>query len=335
MDEVNPTAGERSSGVVFDRLNALVAPDGSTVPQAAPRHVLQSVDAPRASRRTLKLGLCTDQNLPWQTTLERWRLFETLGFDSVWDCDHFTQPSRPGGDYFEAWTLLAGLAARTERIRIGVLVSCNTFRHPALLAHEAITVDHISGGRLDVGLGAGWYVREHEMVGLDFPSAGELVGRYGEAVQVVDRLLRQEVVTFHGQHYELQACALRPGPLQQPRPPLTLAAHKPKMLRIVAEHADTWNSFGTVDEMRERNALLDEHCATIGRDPDGLSRALYGWAALMPSDPWSSPQAFLEMVSRYREAGMNEFIIDQPMPEQLPVLERIAAEVLPALRAQS
>ncbi len=272
--------------------------------------------------------------MPWQTTVDRWRLFESLGFDSVWDCDHFTQPSRPGGDYFEAWTLLAGLAARTERIRIGVLVSCNTFRHPALLAHEAIAVDHISGGRLEVGLGAGWYVPEHRMVGLAFPSPPDLVTRYREGVEVVDRLLRQETVTFHGQHYQLEDCSLHPGPVQQPRPPLTLAAHKPKMLRIVAERADTWNSFGTVDEMRSRNALLDEYCAEIGRDPDGLGRALYGWAALLPSDPWSSPQAFVDMVGRYREAGVNEFVIDQPSQEQTPVLERIAAEVLPMLRGR-
>ena len=121
--------------------------------------------------QTLRFGICTDQNLPWPVLVERWQLFERLGFDSVWDCDHYVQPSRPTGPYFEGWTLLAGLAARTERIRIGVLVSCNTFRHPGLLAKEAVTVDHISNGRLELGLGAGWYVPEHEHVRHPLPGA--------------------------------------------------------------------------------------------------------------------------------------------------------------------
>jgi alkanesulfonate monooxygenase SsuD/methylene tetrahydromethanopterin reductase-like flavin-dependent oxidoreductase (luciferase family) len=281
----------------------------------------------------LRFGICTDQNMSWSTTVERWRYFESLGFDSIWDCDHFTQPSRPGGHYYEGWTLLAALAARTERIRIGVLVSCNTFRHPGLLAQEAVTVDHISNGRLEVGLGAGWYVPEHETFGIEFPAPGILVERFSEAVEIVDRLLRDESVTFEGRHYRLRDAAIRPGPLQRPRPPLTLGAHGPRMLGIVARYADAWNSFGTVEEMQTRNQILDEHCAAINRNPREIVRSLYGWAALMPSDPWQSVDAFHEMVGRYGEVGINEFVIDQPRPEQFDVLERIAAEALPALRS--
>ena len=283
--------------------------------------------------RELRFGICTDQNLPWETLVERWQYFESLGFDSVWDCDHMIQPSRPTGPYFEGWTLLAGLAARTERIRIGVLVSCNTFRHPALLAKEAVTVDHISNGRLELGLGAGWYVPEHEMFGIDFPAPSELVGRFREAVEIVDGMLRNEVTTYEGQYYRLREVLSRPGPIQRPRPPLVLGAHRPKMLRIVAEYGDGWNSFGTVEEMRERNQVLDEQCAAIGRDPSEIRRGLYGWAALMPSDPWESLDAFHDMVGRYREAGVDEFIIDQPRPEQLNILERIATDAIPSLRA--
>src|SRR5437762_8796782 len=149
--------------------------------------------------RRFRFGICTDQNMTWDKTVERWQLFERLGFESAWLCDHLVQPSRPTGPYFEAWTLLAGLAARTERIRIGVLVSCNTFRHPAILAKEAVTVDHISNGRLELGLGAGWYVPEHEMLGIDFPPAAELVGRFREAVEIVDQLLRNETTSYRSE----------------------------------------------------------------------------------------------------------------------------------------
>ena len=283
----------------------------------------------------LRFGLCTDQNMTWDKTVKRWQLFERLGFDSAWDCDHFVQPSRPDGPYLESWTLLAALAARTERIRIGVLVSCNTFRHPALLAKQAVTVDHVSGGRLELGLGAGWYEPEHRMYGLDFPGPRELVDRFEEAVQVVDSLLRNEFTTHEGSHYRLRDAAFRPGPVQRPRPPLTLGAHGPRMLKIVARYADAWNSHGTADEIRSRNAILDEACAEIGRDPGSLVRSLYYWVPRSADDPWSSTDAFLDVVGRYRECGVEEFILDHPRDDQLDLLERVATDVIPRLRAEA
>ena len=287
-----------------------------------------------ADAQPLRFGICTDQNLPWPTLVEQWRRFEELGFDSAWVCDHFQQPSRPQGPYLEGWTLLAALAARTDRIRVGVLVTSNTFRHPALLAKEAVTVDHVSGGRLELGLGAGWYEPEHRAFGLDFPPPAELVGRFGEAVELIDLLLRQDVTTYEGRYYRVREAPFRPGPLQRPRPPLTLGAHRPRMLRIVAEHADRWNSHGTADELRERNLILDEQCAAVGRDPVAIIRSLYGWASKLGTDPWSSPDAFLDVVGRYREAGISEFLIDAPAAERFDVLERIAVDVLPGLRAE-
>ncbi|MCC6791381.1 MAG: TIGR03560 family F420-dependent LLM class oxidoreductase [Thermomicrobiales bacterium] len=288
-----------------------------------------------SQRANLRFGLCTDQNMTWDETVERWQLFESLGFDSVWDCDHYQQPSRPQGPYFEGWTLLAALAARTSTIRVGVLVTSNTFRHPALLAKQAVTVDHISNGRLELGLGAGWFVPEHENFGIPFPEPAELVGRFREAVQLVDLLLRQDVTTFDGTYYQVKEAPFRPRPLQKPRPPLTLGAHRSKMLRVVAEYADRWNSHGTVDELRQRNSILDDHCSAIGRDPHEIIRSLYGWAALMPADPWESIDAFHEVVGRYGEAGINEFIIDAPGPDRFDMLARIATEVIPGLRAGS
>jgi F420-dependent oxidoreductase-like protein len=280
----------------------------------------------------LRFGVCTDQNMPWPTLVQRWQLYEDLGFDSVWDCDHYVQPSRPHGPYFEGWTLLAGLAAVTSRIRIGVLVSCNTFRHPALLAKEAVTVDHISNGRLELGIGAGWYEPEHAMYGIEFPPTGELIGRFEEAVQIVDRLLRSEVVTFEGKHYALRQAEFRPGPVQKPRPPMTIGAHGPRMLKLCAQYADSWNSFGSIEEIRARNEVLNEKCAEVGRNPKDIVRSLYMWAAKAAEDPWRSIDAFQDLIGRYREAGINEFIIDQPRDDQMRVLERVAVDVIPALR---
>jgi F420-dependent oxidoreductase-like protein len=283
----------------------------------------------------LQFGICTDQNLPWPALAERWRHYEALGFDSIWDCDHLYQPSKPTGPYFEAWTLLAALATQTERVRIGVLVTCNTFRHPGLLAKEAVTVDHVSNGRLDIGLGAGWFVPEHEQFGIPFPSPGELVGRFREAVEIIDGMLRNELTTYEGRYYQLHDAPSRPLPVQRPRPPLLLAGKGPRMLKIVAEYADAWNSSGSVDEVRVWNQTLDENCTAIGRDPQAIRRGIYGWAAKLPADPWASVGAFEEVIGQYRAVGVNEFIIDMPREDQSAVLERVATDVIPALRASS
>ncbi len=284
----------------------------------------------------MRFGICTDQNLPVETLVERWQYFEQLGFDSAWDCDHFNQPSRPDGPYYEGWTLLAALAARTERIRVGVLVSSNTFRHPALIAQMAVTLDHVSNGRLELGFGAGWFVPEHERFGIEFLPPGERVAQFREAVEIVDSLLRNETTTFAGRYYQLDGAYVRPAPVQKPRPPLTLGAHRTRMLRICAEYADSWNSFGTVDEIRERNQILDEHCAAIGRDPRGITRSFYGWASNMTEqglpDPWESAAAFEDVIGGYAEVGINEFVLDQPPPEQFGVLEQVASDVIPRLR---
>jgi alkanesulfonate monooxygenase SsuD/methylene tetrahydromethanopterin reductase-like flavin-dependent oxidoreductase (luciferase family) len=284
--------------------------------------------------RVVRFGICTDQNMPWQKTAERWRLFEELGFDSAWNCDHLIQPSRPQGPYFEAWTLLAALAAVTKSIRVGVLVTSNTFRHPAVLAKEAITVDHVSNGRLDVGIGAGWYEPEHRMFGIDFPETKELVSRFKEAVEVVDAMLRNETTSYAGQYYQLREATSRPAPVQKPRPPLTLGAFGPRMLKIAAVHADTWNAFGSVEEIRQRNELLDQYCDEIGRAPTSLGRSLYCWAKTADTDPWVSLDAFEDVVGRYMEAGMNEFILDQPRDDQFDILEKAASHVIPKLRTQ-
>ncbi len=283
--------------------------------------------------KPLYFGIVTDQILPWPTLLEHWQYFEALGFDSIWDSDHFFQPSWSAEPNFEAWTVLAALAASTKRIRIGVLVSCNTFRHPALLAKQAVTVDHISNGRLDLGLGAGWFQAEHEMFGIAFPDPAERVDRFREAVEIVDQLLRNDETTYVGRHYQVREARFRPRPIQRPRPPLTLGGHKPRMLRIVAEYADVWNSFGTVDEIRARNDALNELCQASGRNPRTIRRSLYCPSSMKPS-PWASVEAFHDMVGHYREAGIEEFVIDLTNVKQFGVLERIAIDAIPALKGE-
>lgn len=285
------------------------------------------------ARVGFEFGIVRNQNLPWETMVRHWQVFEELGFDSIWHADHYQRPSIPDAPFLEGWTLLAALAMKTTKPRVGILVTSNTFRHPPLLAKQAVTVDHISNGRLELAIGTGWYQPEHDRFGVPFPETPELVARFQEAVILVDMLLTQDVVTFDGAYYQVQDAPFRPAPLQKPRPPLTLGAHGPRMLRFAARHADRWNSHGTVAEIKERNDRLDEASADIGRDPGEIIRSLYGWTIPMGVDPWSSPDAFADVVGRYSEAGMHEFLMEAPHEEQFPMMERIAAELLPTLRA--
>ena len=272
------------------------------------------------------VGVQTPTQRPWPELAAQWAWLERIGFDSLWLADHYVPPFKLDGPIFEPWTLLAGLATATERIRFGVLVSCNTFRHPPLLAKEAVTVDHISGGRLEFGLGAGWFVPEHEMFGIPFPGNAELVGRFREAVEICHLLFTQDVTTYDGTYYQVREAPFRPRPLQQPRIPFTLAAHGPRMMRIVARYADRWNSNGSVAEMADRNRLLGDACAEVGRDPREILRSHLYVPALMPEErPWDSPEALRDFTGRLQEAGIREAIIQIP-PDIAPAqVERIAA----------
>jgi len=286
-----------------------------------------------SDRAVREFGMQTIQNWTWAETCERWEWFEALGFDSLWLTDHLTRTAKPDDPYFEAWTLLSALAVVTKRPRLGVLVSSNTFRHPSVLAKQAVTLDHISGGRLELGIGAGWFELEHEMFGLEFPPTGELVDRYAEALDLLDRYLRNDITSFEGAFYTLREAPNRPAPVQKPRPPLVLGAHGPRMIRLAARYADTWNSRGTPQEMRERNELMDEACAKEGRDPREVKRSLLYVIAQMPEErPWDSVDAFVDYVGRFAEAGVQEFIFQPPDPEHYDMVERVAHEIIPGLR---
>ena len=278
-------------------------------------------------------GIQTLQTCTWPELRQQWTSIESWGFDSLWLPDHFVPTARPEGPFLEAWTLLSALAMATERVRLGVLVSSNTFRHPAMLAKQAVTVDHISNGRLELGIGAGWFVWEHERYGLDFPPTKELVDRYEEAVTLLDTYLRNDVSSFNGQHYTLDEAPNRPAPIQRPRPPLVLGAHGRRTIGIAGRYADTWNSRGTPAEIRERNARLDDAASAAGRDPTSIKRSLLYVVAQMPEEqPWDSVEAFHDFIGRFSDAGMADFILQPPPPERFDIVERVAYEVIPELR---
>ena len=277
-------------------------------------------------------GIQTPTQRPWPELAERWTWLERLGFDSLWLADHYVPPFKIDGPIFEPWTLLAGLALVTERARLGVLVSCNTFRHPPLVAKEAVTVDHISGGRLEFGLGAGWFEPEHEMFGIPYPPNAELVGRFREAVEICHRLFTQDITTYEGAYYQVREAPFRPAPVQE-RIPFTLGAHGPRMMRIVARYGDRWNSTGTLAEMAERNRTLDEACAEVGRDPAAILRShLYVPAILPDEHPWDSPEALRDFAGRLKEIGIGEAILQLPAEYDPAHIERIA-ETAGELRA--
>jgi alkanesulfonate monooxygenase SsuD/methylene tetrahydromethanopterin reductase-like flavin-dependent oxidoreductase (luciferase family) len=275
--------------------------------------------------------------------VERWQAIEALGFDSVWVPDHFVDFRQPRTPRLEAWTLLAGLATQTSRIRIGTLVSAIPFRNPAFLARQALTVDHLSQGRLELGLGTGASGEldpSYAMTGIDDWALPERVARFQEVVEIVDQLLRHEVSSYQGRYYQLKDTAMQPRPIQEPRPPITIAAHGPKMLRTAARHADTWNSHGGFDLSPEemlaatcrRNVALDEYCAEVGRDRLSLRRSLLLWPPIREM-VYESVNAFTDIVGPYIEGRINEFVLAYPTKdEQIPIFERIAREVIPKLR---
>src|SRR5205809_2874455 len=224
---------------------------------------------------SLRCGLKLSQNATIEQYRAVWRIADEAGFDHCWCMDHFaTLGGRDDGPIFEAWALLAAMAVATSRTRVGCAVTGNTYRHPAVLAKAAVTVDHLSGGRLECGIGAGWAENEHAMLGLEFGTRNDRADRLEESVQIIRSLWTQPRTTFEGKHYRLQDAVAEPKPMQQPHPPIWIGGSGPKRtLRITAEYADVWNAAGgSPEEVSASSAILDQHCADVGRDPSQIRR---------------------------------------------------------------
>lgn len=268
------------------------------------------------------------QRASWPEMLARTRETESLGFDGLFLVDHFFGLKDVTDPTHEAYTMLAALAPFTQAMRLGIMVSGNSYRNPALLLKQAITVDHVSGGRVDFGVGAGWLEREHEAYGFPFPPARERVDRFAEALEIWDALQREERTTFEGIHYQLLDAPFEPKPLQSPRLPLLIGGSKPRMLRLVARHADIWNTVGAAGEAAALNRRLDEMCMEEGRDPASLIRSVSPSINLL-----ESVEAFANGFAAYHAAGIRDVYLPWPRTgAELPVLRQVAREIMPGLR---
>ena len=297
--------------------------------------------------RALRFELLITPNAPWETVLDRFRCIEALGFDLGGLADHFVDWTNPPNPWFDLWATLGAVAQATTTLRLRPCVAQIPLRDPATFVRQALSLDHISGGRIELGLGIGLTVDpSYAMMGIANWSNRERVARLKEYLEIVDRMLTNEVTSYEGEFYTIREAVMNPRPVQSPRPPIMLAAMGPTMLKRAARYADTWNSLSFLEEFdahlaetRERAARIDEHCAAIGRDPATLVRSYTMFDAAGRKRGggiayYESEDAFADMAGRVLELGVTEIGVYWPTrPEQRPMFERIATEVIPKLKA--
>jgi F420-dependent oxidoreductase-like protein len=277
----------------------------------------------------LRFGL---KNSGQDTTVEAlrevWRIADEAGFDHVWVFDHLASIGGVGPDrpVYEGWALQAAIAQATSRVRIGCMVTGNTYRNPALLAKLAVTVDHLSGGRLEFGIGAAWAEIEHQMYGIE--GLDHRVGRLRESLEVITSLWSNDRTTLDGRYYKFNDAIGNPKPIQKPHPPIWIGAGGPQVMAVVVRFADVWNSAGasTPQEAAEKSRMLDTACEEAGRDPATIRRSV--------QQSWDGRDRgqLLDLVGQYFERGFTEQVIYLPGPDQARVAEA-AGEALPELRS--
>jgi F420-dependent oxidoreductase-like protein len=205
--------------------------------------------------------------LPFKAVTERAAMLERLGYHSIWLTDHFWNRGVPEADVLECTTTMSALGTTTQKLRIGSLVLCNSFRNPAMLAKVLATIDHLTNGRLEIGLGAGWLEEEYRGYGYEFPPTGTRLRQLDEGVQILKLLMTEERASFEGRHYKLSEAYSNPKPVQKPHPPITIGGSGEKlMLRIVAKHADRWNCPAGYRNFEHKLDVLKQHCQAVGRD---------------------------------------------------------------------
>lgn len=284
----------------------------------------------------MRFGLMTTPR-SWERVLDDAELAREGGFEILWTPDHLRHPEDPDFPLLEPWTTLGALAVATDELRLGVLVSSIIYRHPAVLAKQAATFDHVSAGRLELGIGAGVYATDHAMTGTEPWKDRERVERLSEAVNVVDHLLRGRREPHIGRYYQVREPALSPPPVQRPRPPLTVAANGRRALRAVAAHGDRWVTFGGFDlderelleRLDDRQAHLDACCDELGRPRDEIVRALL---LFPPLDPWRSVSELERLAELFAGVGFDELVLFAPHDDERPVFERAVSDLLPGLR---
>jgi F420-dependent oxidoreductase-like protein len=278
--------------------------------------------------RPLRFGIkITQMQGSYAEMREAWLEADRLGFDTAWAHDHLLN-LEAGRPQIEGWTVLTALLVESRRIRGGLMVSANTFRHPALLAKIATTLDVISGGRLEVGLGAGWFEEEHRQHGLAFPPLGERMRRLDESCRILEALWTEPRATVEGVYYQVRDAVHEPKPVQRPHPPLVIGTSGERIgLRIAARYAQTWNmAQATPEEFVKKSALLDHYCREIGRDPREIERSVQFLPGAMQGDMVALSREFIA-------AGATHLIWSCPTPYNSASARRIWDEIVQPLRA--